>query len=187
MSDESEFDERDILRAVAELLGSLLLREVTAADLAELRGDGTNEVLASMGIELPPVEIEAEWLEQTAAEFHDLFLRPANGPLVQSLWAQGRYEGDATVRVRQLAEAAGATFDAGAARGAAVDHLGSVLLLWAATDGNAQEVADELSSAHLAWALPALRPIQSSESFYAPLARAVEALIGELVPQETDS
>ena len=46
-------------------------------------------------------------------------------------------------RVPQLAAV---EFQPDAARGAAVDHLGSLLLMWAACDGRAPLVADELVS-----------------------------------------
>ena len=51
---------------------------------------------------------------------------------VQSLWTEGSYEGDSAVAVSKLAQAARFDFDRGSAHGAPKDHLGSILLLWAA-------------------------------------------------------
>ena len=169
------------LRAVAELLGELLLREVDAAQLERLREPAVSAALGEFGLELPTSAEQEAWIETRGADYHDLFLRPETGPLVQSLWTQGRYEGDATVRVRQLAEAAGVQFQRAAARGAAVDHLGSLLLLWAATEGRVQVVADELVRAHLAWAGPGLRRVRATGGFYGAVASATASLVRELL------
>ena len=177
MSDVTETEPRAALRAVAELMGRLLLRELTADDLTALRDPGLAPALAELGLELPAPADQAAWLEQRAADYHDRFLRPQTGPLVQSLWSQGRYEGDATVRVRQLAEAAGVEFQREAARGAAVDHLGSLLLLWAATAGPAPAVASEIVKEHLAWALTPLGQIEAGEGFYGAEASGTADLI----------
>lgn len=99
---------------------------------------------------------------------------------MQSLWTEGRYEGDPTVCVRQLAEFAGVEFQRAAARGAAVDHLGSLLSLWSATDGHVQAVADEIASAHLAWARAPLRRIEAAGGFYGAVAGAAGELLEAL-------
>lgn len=170
------------MRAVAQLLGRLLLKEIDGALLERLREPELCAVLVELGFELPPPDTQDAWLDERGAEYHDLFLRPETGPLVQSLWTQGRYEGDSTVRVRKLAEAAGVEFQSAAARGAAPDHLGSLLMLWAATDVHAGEIADEVVRAHLEWALPGLRRIEPSGGFYGALAVATSSLITELLP-----
>lgn len=170
MTQTIEQNSRESLRAVAELVGRLFLREVDPQELNYLREPVLAGSLSELGILLPNTDEEAAWLEARGADYHDLFLRPENGPLVQSLWTQGRYEGDSTIRIRQLAKAAGVEFSRDAARGAAPDHFGSLLLLWAATEGIAQEVADEITSAHLEWAVVPLQRIQASAGFYGALA-----------------
>ncbi len=172
------------LRAVADFLGRLLLREVDAAEISRLGRPELAPSLDGLGIELPAQEEQDAWIEERAADFHELFLRPETGPLVQSLWTEGRYEGDSAVRVRQLAEAADATFDSAAARGAAIDHLGSLLLLWSATDGRAQPVADELVAHHLTWSLTPLGHVSSKGGFYGAIARATVQLVATLTERE---
>ena len=173
-------DERHALHAVAELVGRLLLREVDAGLLTRLRAPELSPMLTELGIQLPEPHEQEAWLEERAADYHELFLRPETGPLVQSLWTEGRYEGDAAVRARQLAQHAGVEFQRDAARGAAVDHLGSLLLLWRATDGEVQEVADEVASKHLDWALVPLARTASAAGFYGAVASLARRLTREL-------
>jgi len=169
--------ERATLQAVAELVGRLLLKEVDAELLEQMADPKLAEVFNDMGVDFPTSANESSWLEERGADYHDLFLRPETGPLVQSLWTQGRYEGDSTVRVRQLAQTAGVEFQRAAARGAAPDHLGCLLLLWARTDGRVQVVADELTGAHLRWAEIPLQRIQTSGGFYGAVATLALTLI----------
>ena len=159
------------------------MRELDAAQLELLRAPQLARALADCGIELPQPAHAATWLEDRAADYHDLFLRPEMGPLVQSLWMQGRYEGDATVRVRQLAQLAAVEFQPEAARGAAPDHLGSLLLLWAATDERAPSVAAEIVSAHLSWAQRPLHRIAAAGGFYGALATVTTQLLDALSRQ----
>ncbi|MEM9799819.1 MAG: hypothetical protein AAGA20_05790, partial [Planctomycetota bacterium] len=84
--------EREAARAAAELVGRLLLVEIDADTLASLRAPGVREALVELGIDLPSEADEQSWLDERAADYHDLFLNPEGGPLVQSLWIQGRYE-----------------------------------------------------------------------------------------------
>ncbi len=177
---EGALRERQALRASAEFLARLLLVEVDERTLDTARDPTIRTALGELGIEFPAREEQQAWLEERAAEFHELFLRPASGPLVQSIWEQGRYGGDAWVRVRHLARRAGFEFQGEAARGAAHDHLGSLLLLWVACDSEAQEVAGEITRAHFAWALAPLARIQSTGGFYGAVAGAVRALLDEL-------
>jgi len=172
--------ERAELRAAAKLLGQLFLKEVSAGELERLREPALAAALADFGVSLPAPAHQEAWLEERGADYHDLFLRPESGPLVQSLWTQGRYEGDPAVRVRQLATFAGVEFQRSAARGAAVDHLGSLLLLWSACDGRIQAVADEIVNAHLEWATRPLRIIESAGGFYGALAAATMSLVSSL-------
>lgn len=180
MTTMTHHDSRKSLQAVAELIGRLLLREVDAAELERLREPALMESLATWGVELPGPDEEAVWLEARGADYHDLFLRPEQGPLVQSLWTQGRYEGDSTIRVRQLAELAGVEFVREAARGAAPDHLGSLLLLWAATDEVTPEVAGEIASVHFEWATVPLQRVQAAGGFYGAVARVALELTNTL-------
>lgn len=177
MTVSKERPELATLQALAELLGRLLLREVEAADLERLRAPELAAALAELGVELPEPEAERAWLEERGADYHELFLSPEAGPLVQSLWTQGRYEGDAAARVRQLAELAAVDFQREAARGAPVDHLGALLLLWAATAERAPAVAEELTREHLAWSRPALARVRSRGGFYGAVAGAAAALV----------
>ncbi|MEO0653034.1 MAG: hypothetical protein AAFZ65_20330, partial [Planctomycetota bacterium] len=104
---------------------------------------------------------------------------PSGTPLVQSLWAEGRYEGAAAGRVAQLARAAGFEHDAASARGALRDHLGCLLLLWARTarDAWSRPVAEELAREHLHWALGPLGRVESQGGFYGALAALGAGLI----------
>lgn len=169
--------DREALRAVAELAGVLLLRELDGPALERLRAPGVAAALAERGLVLPEESTQEAWLDDRAAEYHDRLLRPDAGPLVQSLWTEGRYEGEAAARVRKLAEHAGVTFQREQARGAAVDHLGSLLLLWAATDEHAPAVAAEIARKHLAWAGPGLASLERGGGFYG----GVAALAGEAI------
>ncbi len=175
-------EERIALRASAELIGALLLKEVDAAGLERMREPQLAAALAEFGIELPEFESQAAWLEERGADYHDLFLRPETGPLVQSLWTQGRYEGDAAVRVRQLAKAANVEFQPEAARGAAPDHLGSLLLLWAATDERVQVVADEIANEHLEWSIAPLTNVAAAGGFYGAVAKVAAELVAAIRP-----
>lgn len=175
-----EPSEAACLRAVANLLGRLLLHEVTADDLRELGAPALSAPLAELGFALPAPAEEAAWLEERGADYHDSFLRPDTGPLVQSLWTEGRYEGEVAVRVRQLAEHTGLEFQRGPARGAPVDHLGSLLLLWSECEGHSQAVADEIARAHLAWSLGPLETIAAAGGFYGRLAAAAMRLVNTL-------
>ncbi len=172
------------LRAVAELFGGLLLREPQAADLERLRAPGLSAPLQGLGLALPSPAEQDAWLEERGADYHRLFLSPEGSPLVQSLWTQGRYEGDAAVRVRQLAAAAGVSYQRGAARGAPVDHLGSLLLLWSAALEDAPAVAATIARDHLEWSARALARVAAEDGFYGALARGARALALALVERE---
>ena len=177
------FDATQSLRACAEFLGRLLLLELDAEELRRLRVSEVTTLLSEWGLELPKPQCEDPWLEERAAEYHDLFLRPQSGPLVQSLWVQGRYEGDAAVRIRQLARSAGIEFQPAAARGAAPDHLGSLLVLWAQTEESAPAVATEIKRHHLDWARLPLGSNSAQGGFYGTIAGATLALVEELSAQ----
>ena len=115
------------LASVAELFGELLLRELSEERLLALRSAQELEpLLAEMDLQLPAPEDR----DLLAADFFDLFVNPQSGfPLVQSLYEEGNYEGNAAKGVRQVAEAAGLDYDQLAALGATPDHLGSQLVV----------------------------------------------------------
>ena len=70
---------------------------------------------------------------------------------MQSLWRNGQYDGDPAAGVRRIAEAANLELTE-RARGAAPDHLGCVLLLWAELHEARPEFARLLVEHHLPWA-----------------------------------
>jgi TorA maturation chaperone TorD len=173
-------EQRLALAQVARLFSRLLLFELDAASLAELQEPGTARALANLGVQLPE-RSDRETLDDLAAEYFATFLQPTEGgPPVQSLWTGGQYEGDAAVEVRQLAEVAGLELNRDLARGAAPDHLGCLLWLWAETVEVVPEGAEAVAQRHLAWAQPCLARAGAREGFYAQLARAVGALVGAL-------
>lgn len=51
-----------------------------------------------------------------------------------------------------------------------MDYLGSLLLLWSATDGHEQAVADEVAGAHFEWARAPLKRIEAAGGFYGAIA-----------------
>lgn len=166
----SAAEEAQALGTVCGWVGSLLLRELDAGMLRELRECGAASQLEELGLCLPGPEEESAWLDERAADYHDLFLSPEGAPLVQSLWQEGRYEGRPAARMRTLAGALGLELDREAARGAAPDHLGCILQLWSASQAAHPEVAAALLTDHLDWAANPLRRIQERSGFYGALA-----------------
>ena len=173
--------EQQALVATARLLGRLLLREVDGKLRDELLQPEITSPLKEFGFEVGVLR-EKGSLDNLAVEYFEEMVHPQQGgPLVQSLWTTGTYESDSAVAVRKLAEAVGAVFDPQAARGAAQDHLGSLLLLWAETRIRLPEVADRLEQEHLAWALPALARLGERPGFYGQLGRLVEKFVGGIL------
>ena len=177
-----DLEEERALVALTRWVGETLLRELDAGALAGLREASVATALAAHGLELPSEADEGAWLDERAADFHDLFLSPTGAPLVQSLWQEGRYEGGAAAWVRQLAESLGLSLDREAARGAAPDHLGCILLLWSEARGRAPEHEQALVQDHLRWALAPLERLQARGGFYGALARLTAELVEELAP-----
>lgn len=178
----ADLEEERALVALTRWVGETLLRELDAGALAGLREPSVATALGAHGLELPSEADEGAWLDERAADFHDLFLSPTGAPLVQSLWQEGRYEGGAAARVRQLAESLGLSLDREAARGAAPDHLGCILLLWTEARGRAPEHEQALVQDHLRWALAPLGRLQARGGFYGALARLTAELVEELAP-----
>jgi TorA maturation chaperone TorD len=163
--DLTSSDEVLRLRETAGLLARLLLHEIDAGFLRGLKDQELTSELAGLGLELPD-EQDPEALDRLAAAYFEAFVNPAQfPPPVQSLVAEGTYEGEAARSMRAIAEAVGVTFDATAARGAPVDHLGSQLLLWSELLGRDQGAAAEFATRHLAWSIPYLRQ-RTGEGFY---------------------
>ena len=124
-------------------------------------------------------------LDELAAEFFAAFVQPADSaPPVQSLWMQGTYEGRSAGVVRELARAAGVEFDRTAARGAPVDHLGAILLLWCEARELRPEVADRLEAEHMEWALRPLAHVARQGGFYGGVCAAAGEFLRTLRPGE---
>jgi len=154
----------------ARLFGRLLVRELDADDLSSLRQEEVAAALLDLGVTPPDPAAEPD----LAAEYCALFLHPEGAlPPVQSLWTEGRYDGDAAVRVRSIAAAAGLSPSPG---GAPPDHLGCILVLWAELVDAREDLATLLARDHLAWAATALAPAVRRGGFYGEVARAVVEL-----------
>ena len=161
-------------RATAQLIGRLLVNELDSKTRAALQQPDTAEALLAAGLDVSSIPPQ----DELDAQFLDTFLIPKQGgPLVQSLWAEGNYEGQSAVAIRKLAEAAGAEFNKSAARGAAHDHLGCILLLWAEVKESMPEIAQQIAAEHLEWSLEPLDRISKSTGFYPDLAGITAAFI----------
>lgn len=180
MSEDAAIDHR---AAAARLFGRLLLRELDAETLEELRREDVRAALAELGIDAPD---DAE-LSALSQRFFELFLHPDGAlPPVQSLWHNGQYDGDAAASVRRVAEAANLVITDGA-RGAPPDHLGCVLLLWAELREQPRpELASLLAQRHLAWAELALRHALADDGFYGAVCRATLSLVRDLRADEDE-
>ncbi len=164
------------LAPAARLLGRLLVRELDADTVQELQQPALRGALAEAGVPVP----ELAAIEALATEYCERFLHPAAGlPPVQSLWQGGQYDGDPAVAVRAIAAAAARELAPGA-RGAAPDHLGCILLLWADLIETRPELARRLQRDHFAWATRALAPVQAAGGFYGAVAAATVGFVGEL-------
>ncbi|MCR9245905.1 MAG: molecular chaperone TorD family protein [bacterium] len=169
---------------VARLFGRLLLRELDRPTLVELQAPAIAAALAATGIEVPGVDVESAdcdaVLEELGAQFFSQVLHPAGrGPLVHSLYREGKYDGDAAADVRKVAKGAGLELADGA-RGAAPDHLGCLLTLWAELRDRDAEFAQKFGATHLTWV--ARSPAAAGgPGFYGALLRAVADLCDEIV------
>lgn len=180
MSESLEAGERADLAGTARLLAELWLRELDRARWDALASPEVRGALEEIGIDLP-LEPTKATLEELAAEYFERVVQPEEGgPLVQSLWSGGTFEGDAAVALRKLAEELDLGFDRGASRGAPVDHLGSILWLWSEVAVDAPEVARHLETAHLRWSVAPLRRLRDGSGFYAGVAGATEDFLATL-------
>lgn len=173
-------DDVERMAAVAELMASLLLREVDADLLGELAETGADEHLRGLGLDLPSPD-DAQALDDLAAAYFETWVQPSDGfPPVQSLAEGSTFEGPPAAAMRAIAEAAGVTFEPAAARGAPVDHLGAQLALWAHVHRRDREASREFASRHLRWAKPHLLRHGGEESFYGRLALMTASFIDSL-------
>lgn len=164
------------LAPVARLLGRLLVRELDADTIVELRQPALAAALDEVGLPVP----ELAAAEALATEYFERFLHPAAGlPPVQSLWQEGRYDGEPALAIRAIAAAAAYELAPGA-RGAAPDHLGCILLLWADLVEVRPELARRLQRDHLSWVVRALAPVQAAGGFYGAVAVATTGFVGTL-------
>lgn len=177
----TQAEEALALAGAARFFGDLLLVELDGERLRAIQGPEAAALLEPFGLKAPGGEGEAV-LDELAAEFHGALLRPDRGgaPPIASLWTEGRYEGELAGRLRVLAESAVLELDRSLTRGAPVDHLGSILHLWAASLERAPWVADEIAERHLGWTDPCLAQIAGSGGFYGDVARVTGALVAEI-------
>lgn len=183
MSEVLDPDEVNALAETARLFSGLLLFELDEKRLAMLGGEGMREALADLGVAVPrlapPGPAREEQLAELGAQFYAALLAPTGrgAPPVASLWQEGRYEGAIVRTITDLAGMAGFDFDAGAARSAPIDHLGSLLLLWAEASERAPAVADVLAAEHLTWSIRPLDRITELGGLYGSLAAATRELV----------
>jgi len=164
------------LAAAARLFGRVLLRELDASTLSELRAPDVAAALAALEVPVP----RDDALPTLAQRYFELFLHPDGTlPPVQSLWHNGQYDADPAAGVRRIAEAANLQMTT-SARGAAPDHLGSVMMLWAELQTARPELAKMLVEHHLSWADLALQHALADDGFYGAICRAAVSFLREL-------
>ncbi len=174
-------EEAIALAGAARFFGDLLVVELDAHRLEALQGPEAAALLGPLGLTAPEGTGEGV-LDELGAQFHAALLRPDGGgaPPIASLWTEGRYEGAIAGRIRTLAESAALEFDKALTRGAPVDHLGSILHLWAASVERAPWVADEIAEQHLTWIDPCLVQMAAVDGFYGEVAGVVSQLAREI-------
>lgn len=91
----------------------------------------------------------------------------------------GQYDGAAAVAVRAIAKAA-ALESAPGARGAAPDHIGCILILWAELVHERPDLAERLRREHLSWAPRALAATARDNEFCGSVAAATIELVQRL-------
>lgn len=169
----------DEMRAVAQMFGVLLLREIDEGWFQVLQDPGLRALFERIGIEVP--DPATATLDDLAAAFFAEILQPEHGaPLVQSLHEEGEFEGEASRSVRAIADAFGLEHDASEMRGTPVDHLGCEILLWDELADRDPSAAQEFARRHLPWAVPPLRRA-SRTTFYGQLQHAVARWIESVI------
>lgn len=173
-------DELAALVATAQLFGDLLLDGVDAVALRRLQEPGLAEGLAALGVEVPmadPGTPTGAFALDALRRAHEAW----NGPprvLVASTWS-GAHATPAAELV-DLAALAGFELTGREDGPTPVDHLGSVLHLWAACAASAPAVADVVASDHLAFADAALAALGEGAGFHPSLARATRELVATI-------
>ncbi len=158
---------------MAQLFGRLLVADLDIATLQALREPALEQALMELGITLP----EDAQLENVAADYFALILQPTSGlALVQSLFEEGQYEGEAAASMRAIARDSGYEPTASADRSPS-DHAGNILALWGACVIEDDEVARFIEERHLPWLRTALVDASGTQGFYGDVARAVLALL----------
>ncbi len=175
------------LAASGRLLGWLLVREIDEELVSSLAEPSLRDSLMEFGLDVS--SLTAEQREILKSDYFAALVSPKEyPPPVQSLWQEGRYEGDAAASVRKVAEAMGVELDHEVARGAPPDHLGVELLLWAELAERSSS-AQEFANQHLLWAKPALdalaaREFRGGDGFYGRLAIAVNRFISVITSED---
>ena len=143
----------DGLADTARLLGVLWLREVDQEFLSTSASPEVRAALSGLGLELPASDDPAALDELAASYFAEIVQPEGRPPPVQSLVIEGKYEGSSAAGVRKVADALGVDLDVAAARGAAVDHLGVELCLWAELLDRSPDSATDFARTFLEWSI----------------------------------
>lgn len=177
MSDSTEFV------GSVRLFGRLLIQEIDDATLVALKEPHVREALEAVGV---PVAAATD-LDELAAEYCATLLRPEHTlPPVESLWCEGRYDGNAAADVRAIAAAAAVEVAPGA-RGTPPDHIGCILLLWAELAAARPDLATRLAQDHLPWAIESLRILAERGEFYRHVAlAAADCIVALLADGDAD-
>lgn len=164
------------------LFGRLFLREVDAPLLQTLQQPDIVAGMKDLGVEIPADPDTATLLEQLSTEYCDSFLiGPHQIPLVQSIHEHSTYEARSSQALRELAAEADLELDDDLARNVPVDHLGSILLLWAElVEDGWTEGHQHITEHHLNWAVPPLQQLSQRDGFYPELAQATLLLVHEI-------
>ena len=168
------------MAASALLFSTFLLHEVDAELIRRLENSGARARLQEMGLHLPDADAK-DAIESLAADYFETFVKPLEGPPpVQSLAEGDSFEGEPAKAMRAIADAAGVSFDAAAARGAPVDHLGAQLAMWAHIHLRDHNASREFAERHLRWSLRHLDRGAQGEAFYDHLSKLVAEFIRSL-------
>jgi len=109
--------------AVYRLLGRLWQSEVDESLLRDLQHEPLHNAFVASGGSIPPAGTDETALEELAIDYCHLFLGPSGHlPPYQSVWAEGHFQGAATVAAKTQYEALGLPTPDGMA-----DHLGKQL------------------------------------------------------------
>lgn len=194
MTSDSERDSEELaaMTHMAQLFGDLLLFEIDRQMAKQLTTGPVAQMMKELGLRLPPgLANDNRARNELSADFHEAMLQPQTGesglvgPLVQSLYTEGSYEGQAKRDVLALAEAANFTFDDERSRQMPPDHLGCLLLFWAEARPISAELGQALEQRHFPWALEPLARLEATgDGFYPRLAGVVRRFLATLLGEE---